>query len=115
MRTNRGLIDEDVDAAKFRQGARHHSIDLLFLGDIGKQRQGLAAAGADLQGDCVCLALVGAGVDDDVGPFCSQLQYCGTANIPPRAGDQGNFAIELTHQCFLLEFCACSLWIGARL
>src|SRR4029453_7472967 len=58
MGTNRSIVDEDVDAAKFRQGARHHTIDLLFLGDIGKESQGLAAAGADLLGDCVCLGLV---------------------------------------------------------
>src|SRR5437660_11680929 len=53
MGTNRGIIDKDVDTAKFRQGARHHIIDLLSLGDIGQQRQGLAAASTDLLSDCV--------------------------------------------------------------
>jgi hypothetical protein len=73
MGTNRSIVDEDVDAAKFRQGARHHTIDLLFLGDIGEQRQGLATAGTDLLGDRVSLSFVSAGVDDDVGSFCGQL------------------------------------------
>src|SRR5215510_3098705 len=77
MWPNRSIVDEDVDATKFRQGPRHHTIDLLFLGHIGKERQGLAAASTDFLRDRICLSLVGAGVDDDVGSFRSQLQYRG--------------------------------------
>ena len=59
-----------------------------------RQRQDLECAG--LPCDRVCLCLVGAGVDDHIGPFGGQLQDRGAANMPTRAGQQGDWAIELT-------------------
>src|SRR6266487_682384 len=65
MRTDRGIVDEDVNFAKFRQGLRHHPVNLIFLRYIGKDRERLAAECADLLSDRVGLGLIGAGVDDN--------------------------------------------------
>jgi len=47
--------------------------------------------------DGVGLGLVGAGVDDDMRAFPSELQRRSTSDIAAGAGDQGDFPVELTH------------------
>src|SRR5215813_1476193 len=88
---------------------------LLFVGYIGQDRQCLDPERPGLLCDCVCLGLIGAGIDHHVGSFGGELQDCSTANIPPRTGHQGNFAIELTHAIYLLELSRSGCAIGGTI
>ena len=97
VRPDRGIVDQDVDTAELGQGARRERVDLVLLGDIGKDGDRLDPKVADLARDRVDLGLVSAGVDHDVGALRRQFQRRGAADIAARPGDQRNFPVELTH------------------
>src|SRR2546422_152455 len=98
VRPNRRIADEDVDTAKFRQRPRDHPLNLIPLGNVRDHRDGLDPAGLSLPYHGVSLCLVGAVVDDDVGAFRRELQDRRSADIPTRACDERDLAIELPHE-----------------
>jgi len=73
VRPDRGIVDQDVDAAELGQCPLRQGVDLVLLCDIGEDRYRFDAAVADLAGDRVGLGLVGAGVDDDMRAFTREL------------------------------------------
>jgi hypothetical protein len=86
VRPDRGVVDEDVDAAEFGHCPRHHRVDLIFLGDVGNDGERPDPQVPGFARDVVSLGLVGAGIDDDVSPLPCQLQYRGAADVAARAG-----------------------------
>ena len=98
MRPDRGVVDQDVDAAELGQRARRHRLDLFLAGDVGDDRERLDPEALGFAHDGVGLGLVGAGVDDDVGAFPGQLQHRRAADIAARAGYQRDFSLKLSHR-----------------
>ena len=66
-----GVGDDDVEAAETLDQFAHRALERLGIGDIGPQRQGVAAGLADLHGSPVHL-LAGAAQDADAGAGCRQ-------------------------------------------
>ena len=61
VRPDRGIVDQDVDPAKLGHRPRHHRVDLVLFGDIGKDGERLDPALPGLARDRLGLGLVGCG------------------------------------------------------
>ncbi len=69
-----------------------HARDRVSVGDVGGDREGLAARALDLAGDGLRLLHVRARVDDDRRAAIGQRERDGATDIAPRAGDDRDAA-----------------------
>src|SRR5580700_1877129 len=100
---DRGIVDQNVDAAELGHRLRHHRVDLIFLGDVGYDGERLDPPVAGFTRDGVGFNPVGARVDDDVSALAGQLQHRCAADIAAGTGHQSDFPVELTHQCTSID------------
>src|SRR5262249_49606986 len=108
---DRSIVDQDVDTSELGHCPRRQRLDLVLSGDIGDHRERLDPKAPGLAYDCVGLGLLRARVDTDVRAFSGQLQPRRTADIAARAGYQGDFPVELTHQrTSIIIFCDDPEW-----
>ena len=97
MRPDRGVVDQDVDAAELGQRPGRHRLDLILAGDVGNDGECLDPKGLGFAHDGIRLGLIGAGVDDDVRAFAGQLQHRRAADIAAGAGYQRDLPLKLSH------------------
>src|SRR5579884_84580 len=97
VRADRGIVDQDIDAAELGEGLRRQRLDLPALADIGDRGDGAHPERLRLAHDGLGLLPVGAGVDDDVRPFRRQFQYRRAADVAARSRDQRDLPVEPAH------------------
>ena len=99
-----GVVDANIDAAEFGDGLVDGGDHLGLFADIAKDRQGLAASGADLFGSGVDGALEfrmrlrGLCGDRDVGAVPRRAQRDRKSNAPTAAGYEQRLAFEGRHE-----------------
>ncbi|KAL3305557.1 versicolorin reductase [Colletotrichum asianum] len=86
--------DDEVHAAEVGDGAVEEVDDLLGLGDVCLEGDGLGAHLLDLGDDLLGGAGGGAVVDDDVGAALAELEGDAASDTAAGAGDQGDLADE---------------------
>src|SRR5579871_4344988 len=106
VRPDRGVVDKDVDAAKFGHRLRYHAVDLVLVGDVAKHGERLDALITNLAGDDLGFGLVAAGIDDNMRAFGGKFERGGAPDIASRPGDQRDFSFELAHPHFLPRPCS---------
>jgi hypothetical protein len=94
------VVDEDVEAAKRRDGLLDRASHLRLVTHVDHKRQGVAAG----LGDLLCggedgarqlrMRLVGFGRDDDVGAVARRAQCYGQPDAARCAGDEQRAALE---------------------
>ena len=92
---NAGVVDQQVDAAEFRQGLAHHRFDGFGPAHVGAV---VAHLHVVKLGEFVLQPVDGAGltetVEDDVRALRSQAARDAQTDARGRAGDEGGFADE---------------------
>ena len=88
-----GVVDEDIDPTPAFHGCGNHCVNLVLIGDIGADRQRLAASCGDFVGDIRRIRFIQF-VDDDFGAARRQCQRMSTAQAAARAGNDGYLAVE---------------------
>ena len=71
-----------------------HRLHGLGVGDVADMDQRLAASGLDLARDRFRLGAVAARIDEDGRAAFRQRQRDRAADVAPRAGDDGDLAVE---------------------
>ena len=105
------VVDEHVEATERVDGLLHHLLGARPRGDAVVVRGGAAARGGDLVDDLLRRCRVGAVavgasaevVDDDRRAFGGEQQRVTTADAAPGAGDDGDLAVEQTHDDLLID------------
>ena len=90
-----GVVDEDVEAAQLVDGLLDHRLGLLVVGDVARDRGGLAALFLDRGHDLFGLGLAGSVVDADRGALGGERLGHGAADAPGAARNERNLAFEL--------------------
>jgi len=101
VRTDRRVVDQDIDAPELRHRLRDHRVDLVLPGDVGDDGERLDPARPRFLRDRLGLGPVGSRVDDHVRAFRGQLQDRRAADVATRARHQGHLAFELAHASHL--------------
>src|SRR5579872_6909238 len=83
-----GIGDQDVDATKPLDMGAEHRLDLGLVRDIGPDRDGVAAAPADVRGGCLGLLGPADIIDRHVGPGGAETERDGEADPRIGAGHQ---------------------------
>ena len=92
-----GIGDEDIEPPEGLDHLPERGLDLIFLADVGRDGDRLAAGLADL-GERV-LGRVGLPVDDrDLAAFLGKPLGRRLADARPGAGDRGHLALQPTHR-----------------
>src|SRR6266700_8279408 len=81
LAAQRGVVDENIDAAEALDRGRHHRLDRLGVGDVGQARERPAAFAFDLMHYRLDFVAVRARVDDDRGAGRGQLEGNGAADV----------------------------------
>src|SRR5262245_16032781 len=97
VRTDRSIVDQDVNPAKLGQRAGGQRLDLGLFADVGEYSDRFDPKIPGLTRDGLSLLLIGARVDHDMGAFVGQLQHGRSTDIAPRSGDQRDLPFELAH------------------
>src|SRR5271166_1232349 len=87
-------VEEKVHRAERGDRARHHVVDFFARGDVGRERERLAAGAIDGRRSVARALLVDVGADD-VGPFAGEDQRGGAADAARRAGDEDRLSDEI--------------------
>src|SRR5919106_1008021 len=87
-----GVCDQDVNRAERIAHPGEHGLDLILLGHVCLDRDGVAAFLLDRADDLPGLLLTGAVVDDDVGAGPAERDRHGAPDPRAAAGDQGLLA-----------------------
>jgi len=88
-----GAVDENVDAPAPRENALGRLGDGALVGDVERQRLGLAARREDLR--CRLVELPGAApAQHDLRPGLRQLHRAGATDAAAGAGDPSHFALQ---------------------
>ncbi len=103
---DRGVIDQDVDAAEPGGDIGGHTLDLGFVADIGEMDRGAAAGRRDLGRHGLGLGERAARVDGDRGAGLGERQRDRPADIARGAGDERDPPLELPHRVSPAEGCA---------
>ena len=90
----RRIVDEDIDAAEMLFRGLRHRLHGRGVGDIADMDQRLAALGRDLARNRICFGAIAARIDQNGSAALRQRQRDGTADVAPRAGDDGDLAAE---------------------
>ncbi len=85
----RGVVDEAMRRAGPLDAARQQRAHLIGLGEIGDQRGGLSAGGADLGGERFRLLARAPIMDGDTPAVRGKIQRDGAADTARGAGDEG--------------------------
>ena len=98
------VVDEDVYASPSFDGLLVHGGEVVFLGDVAADADGLATfvgdsvhGGLDAAGYSEVAFVFGAGGDDDLSALAGEHDRHVSANAPARAGDYGYLAIKFSH------------------
>ena len=97
VRADRGIVDQDVDAAEFGERVLRHRLDLILLCHIGDDREGPDTERLRFADDRVGFRLVGACIDDDMRALTGEMQHSRPADIAARTRDQRDLALKFTH------------------
>ena len=99
-----GVVDQYVYAAPSLDGLLVHGGEVVFLGDVAADTDGLATlfgdsvhGGLDAAGYSEVAFVFGTGGDDDLGSFARKHDRHVPANSSTRTGDYGYFAIKFSH------------------
>src|SRR5271167_865294 len=87
-------VEEKVHRAERGHRARHHVVDFRARGDIGLERERLAAGAIDGGRGVARALLVDVGADN-VRPFAGEDQRGGAADAARRAGDEDRLSGEI--------------------
>ena len=100
-----GVVHQDIDGAVGLQGFLNQGIDLVFIGNIGRNGDGVFAQTLQLLGYVLDLILV-AGRHHDFGPFFPEKKSDGAPQPPPASGDNGDFILQFHNHSipFALKF-----------
>ena len=89
----RGVVDEDVEAAKADLGRGRQRRGIRWPGDVGVDEDGLAAGGDDAVAHLGAASIVDV-ADDDRGAMFGEQLGRGGADAVGGAGDEGDFVRE---------------------
>jgi hypothetical protein len=82
-----GIVDQDVEAPKARDGGGDQALDGGLIADIGQDRQRLATERGDLASNGIDRALIAPAIDHHGCSRRGQHQSDGPADIAASAGD----------------------------
>ena len=92
----RGIVDEDVDAAEFPFGGSGHCGDGGLVRDVSAYAECLAASGGDFCSDGLGAVFINVG--NDHGCTCGRetqgISATDGISAPTGAGDDGHFAVK---------------------
>ncbi len=91
-----GVVEDDIEAAKFSLGRGDHGFAVGRLGNVSRDRGRLASRLVDLGGDG-CHRLMAEVDRHHLRAFGRKAERAFSADASRRAGDQGDFAFE-SHQ-----------------
>jgi hypothetical protein len=91
-----GIVDQDIDAAELRRGARNATRDVLGLEDVAGERERPATALRDARAGC-CHLRFGAAGGDHGCTGGGERERDSLADALAGAGDQRHLAGQLSH------------------
>jgi hypothetical protein len=97
--TRSGVVDEDVDAAKYIGGSLDGSNRRLLLAGVTADRDGLGSERFSLLFQRV-EAFLTTGGEDKPGAFTGQCAGAGSSNTGARTGDERYFSLEFVGHIF---------------
>jgi hypothetical protein len=96
MRHYSGIVDHHVNAPEFLHGGINEFFHLVVVGDIGGDRECLAALGVQLIGQRLN-AVNPPRTEHNACTFCGEKPRCGLAQPAACAGDHYDFSFDVFH------------------
>jgi hypothetical protein len=92
------VVEEDVEAAETLDGGADHPGNVVLIGNVGQDRDGMPAGPFDLICDVLGAALFPVGYND-VRPLAGEEQRRRPADPGGTAGDDRCLPVESAHRC----------------